>query len=303
MEINDDLKNLYRHWQQHTDKPPSSGTKTFNSKMHKEMIGFANKRMMIYEEKEKGNSPPYSSDPILNKFRFCNIYRELDRQTIFYHKFLRHIRSNFPLWLLDLSFCRFICNTETIEKIGLPSFHENKNTELYQKLLQLPSPKYGNAYIFPISIIQKSKYDTREKFLCFYLPKVIKEVARQIENFNKESVSNVLPKIIELFGFNFRFHWTEILIDVAYQYPDKIDLFKQFPIGPGALPTIKQINDRKTPEEVCLTLTHTVPDNFNYLELNGEKVYLSTENWEGICCEFRKYKNLLNGKGRKRLYK
>jgi hypothetical protein len=35
---------------------------------------------------------------------------------------------------------------------------------------------------------------------------------------------------------------------------------------------------------------------------NGKELPLSSENWEGIGCEFRKYTNLLIGKGRKRYF-
>jgi hypothetical protein len=38
------------------------------------------------------------------------------------------------------------------------------------------------------------------------------------------------------------------------------------------------------------------------LTLNSKPLRLSAENWEGIGCEFRKYTNLSEGKGRKRIY-
>ncbi len=38
------------------------------------------------------------------------------------------------------------------------------------------------------------------------------------------------------------------------------------------------------------------------LTVNGEKLFLSAENWEEVGCEFRKYTNLKQGKGSKRIY-
>jgi hypothetical protein len=258
--------------------------------------------MSIYEKKELGKKPPYSNIQVLSRYRFCNIYRELDRQTIFFHQHLKPYTNDFPLWLLNMFLGRLICNTDSISKLGLLTFDKGNNKEVYDNLLQLPSPKYGNAYIFPISTIQKFEYNTREKFFCLYLPQVIEKMGKEIQKFKNESVSEGVQKLMPILGFNLKFHLTELLIDVAYQFPHLIDLYKEFPIGPGSLPTMKSLNKESDPQEVCLMLVHTVPADFNYLTLAGKPIYLSAENWEGIGCEFRKYYNLLNLGGRKRYY-
>lgn len=301
MEIPKELVELYKHWDKHTELPTSKPEVKLDSILYKEILNFSNERMSMLERK-LNNSLPYSKNPIVNNYRFCNIYRELDRQTVFFHKLLKPITNNFPLWLLNMLFCRYICNTDTISKVGLLSFNNVSNSDVYEKLLNLPSPKYGNAYIFPISTIQKSQFNTREKFFCFYLPAKIKEITDAIEKFNETSVIEALKVVLPIFGFNFKFHWTEVFIDIAYQYPILINLYKSFPIGPGSIPTMKQLNSTLSPEQVCLELVSTVPKNFDYLTKSGKKIYLSTENWEGIGCEFRKYSNLKLGSGRRRKY-
>ncbi|MHC1716380.1 MAG: nucleotide kinase domain-containing protein [Candidatus Dojkabacteria bacterium] len=303
MEIPNELKSLYNHWKKHTVKPSRELDIKIDENIYKGMIEFSNERMNIWKKKTNELKPPYTSNSILNKYRFCNIYRELDRQTIFYHSLLKEYTRNFPLWLLNMMFCRFICNADTILRIGLLNFDKKHNQKIHSKLLALPSPKYGNAYIFPISAIQSSKYNTREKLFCYYLPSIVPSIAKVIEKFDDISVVSALEKILPLFGFNLKFHWTEVLIDIAYQYPQYVNLYKRFPIGPGSKPTMKKLNKEKDGEDVCLNLVHTVPSNFNYLTMNNIPIYLSAENWEGIGCEYRKYTNLKNGFGRKRIFK
>jgi hypothetical protein len=299
MEIPLEYKKLYNHWEYHSNYPiefnknPQIDT-TLLSSIEK----FITERMKIWERKYKEEEKPYTKDPILENYRFCNIYRELDKQTIQIHNNLKNVKDNFDLWLLNLSFYRFVCNPETVNKVGLLNFNSTNNGEVYEKLLNLPSPKYGSAYIFPISIIQNSEYNTREKFFCLYLPKIIENISTIIQKFNNVPVNEALDSILRKFGFNFRFHMTEILIDVAYQYPEKIDLYKNFYIGPGAIPTFEKFKDK----EIIKRLVSTKLDDFPYLEYEGNPIYLSAENWEGIFCEYRKYSNLQNGKGRKRLY-
>lgn len=302
MEIPQKYKDLYKHWELHTNKPNFKESKHLNSKVIPEIEAFINERMRIWKKKELNEPKPYSTDEVLNIYRFCNIYRELDKQTFLFHTLLKNLRDDKELWILNMFFCRMIANPETINKVGLLSFDEKNNSKVFKKLTELPSPKYGTPYVFPISVIQRSKYPTRELFLSKYLPIGIRKVMPIINSLNNESVVNTLEKILPVFGFNLKFLWTEVLIDIGYQFPENIDLFKRFPIGPGSAPTMKIINNELDAELVCMDLVKQ-EIKFKYLTYNGKKVYLSAENWEGIGCEFRKYSNLKQGKGRKRLYK
>lgn len=302
MEVPTRLRKLYKHWENHSQSRKNTPPGSFSVALVSEIESFATERMRIWELKQKGRQRPYTKDSVLDQYRFCNIYRELDRQTIEIHGMLKDIEDDFPLWLLNVAFIRFVCKPETVRDVGLLSFDKAQNKKVYKKLLAHPRPKYGNAYVFPISVIQRSSYPTREEFFCYYLPKVIPEVAKLIQTFDNLSVVEALGRLLPVFGFNFRFHWTEILIDVAYQYPQHIDLYKQFPIGPGSAPTMKRLS-QGDPELTCLSLLDVEMEEFPYLEVGGKRVHLSAENWEGIGCEFRKYSNLSKGTGRVRRYR
>lgn len=298
MEIPDNVKNLYCHWNKHTQIK----LKKNNLNIPNQLKYFINERMEIWQKKTSGEKPPYTNDPILQKYRFCNIYRELDKQTIQIHTNLKNIKSDFDLWLLNIAFYRFICNTKTVEDVGLLNYNAKNNQNVFVKLKNHQRPKYGSAYVFPISIIQKSNYPNREKFLCFYLPKIIPKIAKQINAFDNTTVNQALNVILPEFKFNFKFHWTEILIDIAYQFPTKINLYKDFHVGPGAIQTAKIIDKHKNSIEVVDLCVGIKLEDFKHLTYNNKPVLLSAENWEGIFCEYRKYFNLKNGTGRVRRF-
>lgn len=298
MEIPSELKNLYSHWAFHTEKKTNPQSE-LNPVLVKEISEFIRERMLIWERKQKGIAP-LTTDPILKRFRFCNIYRELDRQTIEIHQSLIPFKNGFDLWLLNLALQRLICRPQTVADVGFLSFDPAHNLQVKQKLLNHSRPKYGTAYIFPISVIQHRGIKTREEFFCDYLPAVIPKVAKIIEKFENTTVLAALEQILPAFGFNLKFHWTEILIDVAYQFPERINLYKDFYIGPGAIPTVKRLS--KNLQRTLNACVNLKLEQFPYLEFEGNKVNLSAENWEGIACEFRKYTNLKNGLGRKRIY-
>lgn len=266
-----------------------------------DMLHFVHERNAIWEKKTRGEHPPYTSDPIMQQYRFCNVFRELDRQTIEYHEMLNPLRDDFPLWLMNMFYCRLVARPETVRSVGLLSFNDAKNTAWYKRFMALPKPRYGTPYVFPISVIQRSTTPTRELFLIHHVPEVVPQVADDIRSWNKSSVYEGVAKVLPLFGFNLMFLWTEVLIDVAYQYPECIDLFARFPIGPGAKPTFARIAPNEDPALFVQRLGAVrIPTSITY---NGNPLVLSAENWEGVGCEFRKYTNLKAGSGRKRIYR
>lgn len=303
MELPENLKSLYKHWDQHTQYENTASAKVMfqDATLFKDMERFIHERISVWEKKTKGEKPPYTKDEILCTYRFCNIFREFDRQTIEFHAMLNPFRDNFALWLMNMFYMRLVARTETIECIGLLSFNKEENTVFYEKLMNSTRPRYGTPYVFPVSTIQRTDTPTREMFISFYLPSVMETIAAEIQTWKKLSVSEGIQNVIPLFGFNHTFLWTEVLIDVAYQYPEYIDLFKLFPIGPGSAPTMKRIDGLKDPSVLVQELAaHSFDTGITY---EGTPLRLSAENWEGIGCEYRKYTNLKMGKGRRRLFR
>jgi len=298
MEIPTSLKKLYRHWKYHTIatiNPIPKDTIYIN------ISEFVKERISIWKKKTLKENPTYTKDPILGTYRFCNIFREFDKQTIEFHTILNPIRDDFPLWLLNMFYFRMVARIETVKELGLLSFDKKENEKFYKKFTALKRPKFGTPYVFPISTIMRSKTPTRELFITEYLPSIMKDIAKEISTWKKVSVYDGVSIILPKFKYNLHFLWTEVLIDVAYQYPEYLDLYKRFPIGPGSKPTMMSIDSKKDPTELVVELSKIGFDIG--LTFENKPIRLSAENWEGIGCEFRKYTNLKAGRGRRRLYK
>ncbi len=286
--------------------------------------------MEIWHQKNAGLDWPRTDDTILQTYKFCNAYRELDKQTIYIHKKLAHLRDNFPLRLCNLMMFRFMAKIETFEQLGIYDYrmssppcreagaeiqtgfppqqakrecHTEISTQYEDKLRALPSPKFGDAYLFPPQVPQTLGYHDRYDFICQYLPKISGELAELIETFEDLSVSDALSLVLQKLNIWLKFHFTEILIDVAYQYPELINLNGKFWVWPGSRPTMKRFDAKKVPEDVCLLLIQTQPNNFPYLEIDGKQMPITAEWIEWLWCEFRKYSNLKLWGGKKRVYK
>lgn len=294
------LLTLYNHWHIHTSDQTRTNFTPKDQALFKDILWFIKERNTIWEKKVRGETPPYTQDPILATYRFCNIFREFDRQTIEFHQLLKPLTNNFPLWLLSMFYCRMVARPETVKEVGLLSFNPKEQADFYKRLIESPRPRFGTPYVFPISVIQRSAYPTREKFIAEYLPQIMPTIASLITTWQGKSVYDAVEILLPVFGFNLRFLWTEVLIDVAYQFPEHIDLFGKFPIGPGSLPTMNRLGEDMDPSDLVVELAKLPIDTG--IEVNGKPLRLSAENWEGIGCEYRKYTNLKAGKGRRRVW-
>lgn len=82
---------------------------------------FATERHSIWLRRARGDAWPWTSDPILRDFRFCNVYRELDRNTIWFREHIRG-RGHTPAHeLFNTALFRwfnFIPSTEKLLEIG-----------------------------------------------------------------------------------------------------------------------------------------------------------------------------------------
>lgn len=81
------------------------------------LLKFMEARHRIYLEREAGNPKPWTKDPILQNYRFCNVYRELDTVTIWIRENIREPYANHPnLWFM-LCMARQINWPDTLQEI------------------------------------------------------------------------------------------------------------------------------------------------------------------------------------------
>lgn len=77
-------------------------------------------RHSIYLKRKLHEPKPWTADPILQAYRFCNVYRELDKVTVWISKNWRTPNKNDPdLWFACLV-ARYINEPGTLTDIGYP---------------------------------------------------------------------------------------------------------------------------------------------------------------------------------------
>ncbi len=84
------------------------------------MFAFSAERHRMEIRKQRGDAYPWTEDPILNDYHFCNIFRELDKTTIWIkRKFLGPYHDH-PNLLFAACLARRINYPPTLEELGFP---------------------------------------------------------------------------------------------------------------------------------------------------------------------------------------
>lgn len=83
-------------------------------------------RLAIRARKEAEESKPWTKDPILQQFRFCNVYREDDKVTIWIRQNWREPFSDHPNLYVAMIIARLINWPPALEEIGFPKVWSHK---------------------------------------------------------------------------------------------------------------------------------------------------------------------------------
>ena len=87
----------------------------------KAFSAFVHERHRIYIRKEAGQPKPWTKDPVLQAFRFTNVYRELDTVTAWVRENWREPNAEHPDLWFAMAVARLINWPVTLAEIGFPS--------------------------------------------------------------------------------------------------------------------------------------------------------------------------------------
>jgi len=107
----------------------------------------ARERQQIYLKREAGEPAPWTEDRVLRNFRFCNIFREKDKTTIWFRENIRDPLKDDPKVLLATMGFRWFNLISTGELIKDVLLEEGWNSEKILSLLDGKSPLVTGAYI------------------------------------------------------------------------------------------------------------------------------------------------------------
>ena len=109
-----------------------------------------NERQRMYLKKEAGKPWPWTDDPILRDYFFCNVYREQDTVTKWIAENWRNRKAPPNIMIFNMIVARFFNWPPTLKSIGWTKDWEKKRTKVYWDLAErsnLGQKIFSEAYL------------------------------------------------------------------------------------------------------------------------------------------------------------
>ena len=264
-----------------------------NQKRVNDFNNFMRERHQIFINKEIHNEPyPWSDDAILTEYSFCNVYRELDRVTIWIRENWREPYADHPNLPFAMAVARQINWPDTLEEIGFPEeWRPDHVKTIMQDRMARKDKVYTGAYMLTGTLGGTKIEQTIDKILT-----------PLYANFpcDFSSLENSWKSFLPYAGFS-DFMSYEVVTDLRHtKWLDKApDIMTWANPGPGAMRGLNRIFGRPLDSKQKKPLF--IQEMRDLLAiLNNRPLPLEMRDIEHCLCEFDKYERTRLGQGRPR---
>lgn len=286
----------------------------------KDFFSFIYERQLIWHKRFfLKRDFPWTDDEILRKYKIINVYRELDKCTIYLLEKLKGMNDRAAL-LLNIVFYRFFNRVGLYEELEIQPFAK-LDDGLFEKIKKGFADRTAEGkVVFNNAYIISSRGGEERKYIEVLKGMRSVDFAKLVEQIDIAKTPEEAFLILQQIPLVGPFLACEIWTDLSY-----FDFFKQgwddndfVNIGPGAKWGLeilfgklnkKQLHE-KLKELYQLQESHLseVAEKPSWREIAYKNAFsnypfLSITNVEGALCEFRKYWNIKHGKGRRKYFK
>jgi hypothetical protein len=277
------------------------------------LLHWIKEREAVRGRKERGDSYPWTDDPIIREWRFCNVRREDDRVTRWVQNHIRRPYMEHPnLWLM-LCIARMINWPPTLEGLikcstsgfrpAWPSddfFLPEAMGETLEQMAEMGSKVFTGAYVIPAP----GKGKTKGGFIAERVIGQLWRDRRRFENwFRGRPTMSGTHDILTKFDFWGDFLAYQAVVDMRF-CPTLLchaaDIHTWCAAGPGTIRGLNRLAglplDRKPKQDqACREIRDLRP---RIAEAMGYDIDLSDV--PNVLCEFDKYSRVLYGQGEPR---
>lgn len=261
---------------------------------------FAYERHAAFVRRASGEPGPWTNDPILQEYKFCNTYRALDRVSQYLIREVAYSAESWADRLFQVVAFRLFSKTETwdslVALLGRPPRISDVEGGALERVLDEVRRLNGGLYTGAFILCATNAYDRPSKHgnHAGLLRDMFVETDGAAEIRAAGSLGG-LVRFLEGFPLIGPFMSYQIAIDL--NYTDVVDFdeddFTQ--AGPGALRGIKKAftdTGRLRPEEIIDLMVERQHDEFDRLGLPFPGLYgraLHAIDCQGLFCELDKY--------------
>jgi len=249
---------------------------------------FCREREKIRLARENGDSFPWTDDPIFQKGRFLNVFREDDRGSKAILSFAKDLENDLPMLIHALFFARWCNRQETLDKLSSDMLLQ---PEALLKTLNSFN-HWCNLTAYPVETVhwEEIEYSRLDAAVKLFL--TIKESLAKIIIKAEGDVIKATNAINAHFKMQNDFPIFMAIIDLAWFRPDIIDPKSHVPTGIGAVAYLDRLQKHlglKNHQETCEKMIELQREHWPEAKRPFQPIDI-----EYLSCECRKYYSYVN---------
>jgi len=273
----------------------------------KELFRFIAERHLIYERRQSGAKKPWTRDKILLAYRFCNVYRELDKVTQWIAINWREPHWGDPDLWFAMMVARKVNYIDSLKDIGypLPWNAEKFKAAIARRLLRGEQVE-GGAYMITAGTgaqwIGKPKYI----FLADAVFGPMWQERAKIRPTKQDTLASFHGRLAEAGLTVGSFIAGQVVADIKYARPlkDSPDFWSWAAMGPGSMRGLNRVIgtpvDQKWKQEPWLERLKELSSLIEPMIKKAGMERLHNQDIQNCLCEFDKYERVRLGEGRPR---
>lgn len=263
---------------------------------------FVQERYSVYVNRYSGGAKPWTEDKILQQYRFCNVYRELDTVTKWIRDNWRQPNKKDPDLFFAMVIARLVNWPETLSEFGYPvPFNKTKFVTFLNDRKKHGEKVFSGAYIVSTNGVKENK-------ASYLASKVLWPLWVRRESLRPASYDSLQTYHAKLSNFNGlgSFLAAQVIADLKYVAPlcYAEDWWSFAASGPGSRRGMNRVVRRPTesPWNEQVWKRH-LDDLAKCVEILAKKTKmppLHNQDIQNCLCEFDKYERTRLGEGRPR---
>ena len=252
-------------------------------------FNYCKERENIRLLRENGYAFPWTDDPIFQKGRFLNVFREDDRVSKSILSFANELKHDLHKLIQAVFFARWCNKQNTLDELSYKMLLEPE--KLLKKLKSLNNWCNYNAYPVESVLWNGKKYSRLDTAVKFFF-NINKSLEKMIID-AKGDVIKATIKINQEFQMENDFPIFMAVIDLAWFRPDVVYPNSHVPTGIGAVAYLDRLQrylGLKDHQETCEKMIEIQKENWPEAKRKFQPIDI-----EYLSCECRKYYSYVNG--------
>ena len=252
---------------------------------------FCRQRELVRIRRESGAPPPWSNDPVLQRGRFLNVFREDDRGSKAIVRFAEALSDDLPRLVHALFFARWCNSQPTLDALSPELLADPEH--LRRVLEGLPAQPWCNVTAYPVEpLLVDGVFYSRLDAATTLFSTIREDITQAIVEANGD-VIRATRAVNALLGMSNDFPIFMAIIDLAWFRPDVIDPTSPVPTGIGAVAFLDRLQEHlglDSHQQTCERMIALQAEHWPEARRAFQPIDI-----EYLSCECRKYYSYVHG--------